>query len=75
MIFTRRAVLGGLLAAPMIGKARAMEPVSYLFPAPSFLPAFVPHRDNPIARQSLPRANEIRAHLFDALHLDERVEA
>ena len=35
----------------------------------------LPHRDNPIARQSLPRANEIRAHLFDALHLDERVEA
>jgi NitT/TauT family transport system substrate-binding protein len=44
MTATRRAVLGGLLAAPMIGTARAAEPVSYLFPAPSFLPAFVPHR-------------------------------
>ncbi len=35
----------------------------------------LPDRDNPIARQSMPRANEIRAHLFDALHLDERIEA
>jgi len=35
----------------------------------------LPDRDNPIVRQSLPRANEIRAHLFDALHLDERIEA
>ena len=35
----------------------------------------LPDRDNPIHRQSMPRANEIRAHLFDALHLDERVEA
>jgi NitT/TauT family transport system ATP-binding protein len=35
----------------------------------------LPDRDNPIARQSMPRANEIRAHLFAALHLDERVEA
>jgi NitT/TauT family transport system ATP-binding protein len=35
----------------------------------------LPHRDNPIARQSMQRAREIMAHLFDALHLDERVEA
>jgi NitT/TauT family transport system ATP-binding protein len=35
----------------------------------------LPDRDNPIVRQTLPRANEIRAHLFDALHLDERIEA
>jgi NitT/TauT family transport system substrate-binding protein len=41
---TRRATLTGLLAAPMIRTARAAEPVTYLFPAPSFLPAFVPHR-------------------------------
>ena len=43
MRLARRAVLGGLLALPMIRTARADEPVSYLFPAPSFLPAFVPH--------------------------------
>jgi NitT/TauT family transport system ATP-binding protein len=35
----------------------------------------LPDRDNPIARQSMQRAREIMAHLFDALHLDERVEA
>jgi NitT/TauT family transport system ATP-binding protein len=35
----------------------------------------LPDRDNPIARQSMHRAREIMAHLFDALHLDERVEA
>ena len=35
----------------------------------------LPDRDNPIARQSLHRAREIMAHLFDALHLDDRVEA
>jgi NitT/TauT family transport system ATP-binding protein len=35
----------------------------------------LPDRDNPIARQSMQRAREIMAHLFDALHLDERIEA
>jgi NitT/TauT family transport system ATP-binding protein len=35
----------------------------------------LPDRDNPIARQSMQRAREIMAHLFNALHLDERVEA
>jgi NitT/TauT family transport system substrate-binding protein len=44
MTATRRTILATLLAAPMIRRARAAEPVSYLFPAPSFLPAFVPHR-------------------------------
>ena len=44
MVLTRRAALGGLLAAPAIRAARAAEPVTYLFPAPSFLPAFVPHQ-------------------------------
>jgi hypothetical protein len=32
-----------------------------------------PHRDKPLARQSLGRARELMAHLFDALHLEERV--
>jgi NitT/TauT family transport system substrate-binding protein len=44
MKLARRTVLTGLLAAPMIRPARAAETVNYLFPAPSFLPAFVPHR-------------------------------
>jgi len=47
MRMTRRATLGiavtGLLAAPAVRRARATEPVSFLFPAPAFLPAFVPH--------------------------------
>ncbi len=49
MTVTRRLVLSGLLAAPAIGKtitgrALGAEPVSYLYPAPPFLPAFVPHQ-------------------------------
>lgn len=48
MSLTRRTVLRGLLgaplAAPAIRRARADETVTYLFPAPSFLPAFVPHQ-------------------------------
>ncbi len=45
MIIARRTVLTGLLAAPAIRSARAAEEtITYLFPAPSFLPAFVPHR-------------------------------
>jgi NitT/TauT family transport system substrate-binding protein len=43
MTLARRTLLTGLLAAPMIRPARAEEAVSYLFPAPSYLPAFVPH--------------------------------
>jgi NitT/TauT family transport system ATP-binding protein len=35
----------------------------------------LPDRDNPIARQSMLRAREIMAQLFDALHLDDRIEA
>ena len=35
----------------------------------------MPHRDNPLARQSLGRARELMAHLFDSLHLEERAEA
>ncbi len=42
---TRRAVLGGLLAAPAIVRsASAAEPVTFLFPAPPSLVAFVPHQ-------------------------------
>lgn len=50
MRITRRLALGGLLAAPALQFARAaeqpatkLEKVTYLFPAPSFLPAFIPH--------------------------------
>ena len=41
---TRRVVLGGLLATPALHLARAAEAVTYLFPAPGTLPAFVPHQ-------------------------------
>jgi NitT/TauT family transport system substrate-binding protein len=44
MHLTRRAALAGLLATPALHAARADEAVTYLFPAPSFLPAFVPHQ-------------------------------
>jgi NitT/TauT family transport system substrate-binding protein len=44
MFLTRRAALGGLMAAPAIRRARAEDAVTYLFPGPSFLPAFVPHQ-------------------------------
>lgn len=40
---SRRALLGALLSAPALRRARAGEAVSYLFPAPPYLPAFVPH--------------------------------
>lgn len=43
MHFTRRTALGAILAAPAIGRAMAAENVTYLFPAPLFLPAFIPH--------------------------------
>ncbi|PWS38452.1 ABC transporter ATP-binding protein [Falsiroseomonas bella] len=35
----------------------------------------LPDRDNPIARQSMPRAQELVRHLLHALHLDEAVDA
>jgi NitT/TauT family transport system ATP-binding protein len=35
----------------------------------------LPHRDNPLARQAMPRAQELMRHLLHALHLDERVDA
>jgi len=47
MSLTRRGFTKAMLAAPFIGAAArhaaAAEAVTYLFPAPSFLPAFVPH--------------------------------
>lgn len=46
MRISRRTVLGGFLAVPTIQIARAaptLENVTYLFPAPIFLPAFIPH--------------------------------
>jgi NitT/TauT family transport system substrate-binding protein len=43
MIITRRTALGGLLAAAAVRPAfAAPEAITYLFPAPSFLPAFMP---------------------------------
>lgn len=45
-LLTRRATGAaalGLATAALIRPARAAEKVTYLFPAPSFLPAFVPH--------------------------------
>ncbi len=35
----------------------------------------LPSREDPIARASLPRARELMAHLFHALHLDDRLDA
>jgi NitT/TauT family transport system substrate-binding protein len=43
MMPDRRHFLGGLLSLPALSRARAAQPVTYLFPAPAFLPAFVPH--------------------------------
>ncbi|MGA7975174.1 MAG: ABC transporter substrate-binding protein [Pseudolabrys sp.] len=43
MKITRRTALGGLMAAAVVRPAfAAPEKVTYLFPAPSFLPAFMP---------------------------------
>jgi NitT/TauT family transport system substrate-binding protein len=43
MMITRRAALGGLVATAAIRPAfAAPEKVTYLFPAPAFLPAFLP---------------------------------
>ncbi len=35
----------------------------------------LPDRDNPLARQALPRARALMTHLFDSLHLAERLDA
>ncbi len=35
----------------------------------------LPDRDNPLARVATPRAGEIVAHLFHALHIDNRLDA
>jgi NitT/TauT family transport system ATP-binding protein len=35
----------------------------------------LPHRDNPIERMATQRASEIVAHLFHALHIDNRLDA
>lgn len=35
----------------------------------------IPDRDNPIARMGNPRASEIVAHLFQALHIENRLDA
>ncbi len=42
MKLTRRAALGGLMAAAAVRQGFAAEEITYLFPAPSFLPAFMP---------------------------------
>jgi NitT/TauT family transport system substrate-binding protein len=43
MNITRRTAVGGLLAAAVVRPAfAAPEKITYLFPAPSFLPAFMP---------------------------------
>ena len=45
MRVTRRTALGGLLATAAIRPAfAAREKVTYLYPAPPFLPAFIPHQ-------------------------------
>ncbi len=43
-MITRRVALGAALAVPFVGRAEAQEAVTYLFPAPPFLPAFIPHQ-------------------------------
>lgn len=42
MRITRRTAVGGLMAATIVRPALAAEDITYLFPAPSFLPAFMP---------------------------------
>jgi len=44
MTATRRLLLGAALAAPALRRAAAQEAITYLFPAPPFLPAFAPHQ-------------------------------
>ena len=43
MLISRRTAIGGLVAATASRHAfAAIEPMTYLFPAPASLPAFVP---------------------------------
>lgn len=44
MTVTRRTVLGAALAMPALARAQGHQAMTYLFPAPSFLPAFMPHQ-------------------------------
>ena len=44
MTTSRRLILGTALAMPALRVASAQEAVTYLFPAPPFLPAFAPHQ-------------------------------
>jgi len=44
MTISRRMILGTALAMPALRVASAQEAVTYLFPAPPFLPAFAPHQ-------------------------------
>jgi NitT/TauT family transport system substrate-binding protein len=44
MTISRRTMLGAALALPALRTASAQEAVTYLFPAPPFLPAFAPHQ-------------------------------
>lgn len=44
MMIGRRALLAAGLAAPALRVASAQEALTYLFPAPPFLPAFAPHQ-------------------------------
>jgi NitT/TauT family transport system substrate-binding protein len=44
MTISRRMMLGATLALPALRRASAQEAVTYLFPAPPFLPAFAPHQ-------------------------------
>lgn len=44
MTISRRTMLGAALALPALRPAAAQEAVTYLLPAPPFLPAFAPHQ-------------------------------
>lgn len=44
MTATRRTILAAALALPALRAANGQEAVTYLFPAPPFLPAFAPHQ-------------------------------
>jgi NitT/TauT family transport system substrate-binding protein len=42
MLISRRTAIGGLMATAALRSAFAAESMTYLFPAPAFLPAFIP---------------------------------
>jgi NitT/TauT family transport system substrate-binding protein len=44
MTISRRTMLGAALALPALRVAEAQEATTYLFPAPPFLQAFIPHQ-------------------------------